>query len=97
MCSPPDLWNPLDGMHRTVKLDVHTMIGPTAFPCFRRKHYKKFQNYRAGKFLVALGREAKLFIRNISDYRKLSRDKVQNAYHSRITAIPRGVDQESSA
>ena len=83
----PDLRNPFLGVHHTVTLDGHSMIGPTAIPCFWREHYRGVENFRFGEFLEVVSREAELFLRNDFGFRKLAWSEMQKIYRPRIVEL----------
>ena len=67
----PNLLNPFLGVHYTVTSHNHFKIGPTSIPAFWRENYKGFRNFNLKEFFEILYYEAKLFITNSFNFRRL--------------------------
>ena len=74
----PNLANPFLGVHYTVTVDGDIKIGPTAIPAFWRENYRGFDNFNFSEMIEILYYEAKLFILNSFNFRKLALSEVKN-------------------
>lgn len=73
----PNLGNPFLGVHFTKTVDQSIKIGPTAIPAFWRENYRGLENFRFGEFLSILYYEAKLFITNSFNFRRLAFEEIK--------------------
>jgi len=79
----PNLANPFLGVHYTVTVDGDIKIGPTAIPAFWRENYRGFDNFNFSEMIEILYYEAKLFILNSFNFRKLALSEMKN-YSSKV-------------
>lgn len=79
----PNLANPFLGVHYTITSDGSIKIGPTAIPAFWRENYESFKNFSLKEMVEILYYEAKLFILNSFNFRKLAIEEMQN-YSSKV-------------
>ncbi|MDF2722844.1 MAG: fad dependent oxidoreductase [Paenibacillus sp.] len=73
----PDLKNPFLGVHFTKTVDGSIKIGPTAIPAFWRENYKGMQRFKLSEFLQIIYYEAKLFLTNSFNFRKLAFEEIK--------------------
>jgi L-2-hydroxyglutarate oxidase LhgO len=74
----PNLANPFLGVHYTVTVDGDIKIGPTAIPAFWRENYRGFDNFNFFEMIEILYYEAKLFVLNSFNFRKLALSEIKN-------------------
>ena len=73
----PNLRNPFLGVHFTKTVDGRVKIGPTAIPAFWRENYDLAGRFDAGEFLAITAREAKLFVLNRFNFRRLAFEEMR--------------------
>ncbi|RFU64591.1 L-2-hydroxyglutarate oxidase [Bacillus sp. V59.32b] len=95
----PNLENPFLGVHFTKTVDGTIKIGPTAIPALWRENYGGFANFKLKEFATILYYEAKLFILNAFNFRRLAFEemkKYQKSYFSRLAVnLVKTLDRES--
>lgn len=74
----PNLANPFLGVHYTVTVDGSIKIGPTAIPAFWRENYKGLEGFNLKEFVEVIFYEAKLFLKNSFNFRKLALNEMKN-------------------
>lgn len=74
----PNLNNPFLGIHYTITVDGNIKIGPTAIPAFWRENYSGFDNFNIFEMFEILYYEARLFILNSFNFRRLALSEVKN-------------------
>ncbi|TMV48597.1 L-2-hydroxyglutarate oxidase [Paenibacillus mesophilus] len=73
----PNLNNPFLGVHFTKTVDGSIKIGPTAIPAFWRENYKGFQQFDLMEFIQIMYYEAKLFLTNSFQFRRLAFEEMK--------------------
>ena len=73
----PNLLNPFLGVHFTKTVDGHVKIGPTAIPAFWRENYDFGNRFSLREFGDILSREAKLFLLNRFNFRRLAFEEMR--------------------
>jgi L-2-hydroxyglutarate oxidase len=73
----PNLKNPFLGVHFTKTVDNVIKIGPTAIPAFWRENYAGFDRFKFGELLQIGYYQAKLFIKNSFNFRKLAIEEMK--------------------
>ncbi len=73
----PNLRNPFLGVHFTKTVDGHVKIGPTAIPAFWRENYDFAGRFNLREFGEILSREAKLFLLNRFNFRRLAFEEMR--------------------
>lgn len=73
----PNLLNPFLGVHFTKTVDGHVKIGPTAIPAFWRENYDFGHRFSLREFGEILSREAKLFLLNRFNFRRLAFEEMR--------------------
>lgn len=73
----PNLNNPFLGVHFTKTVNDEVKIGPTAIPAFWREHYRGFSRFSLSEFAEVLFWEAKLFLRNTFNFRRLALNEMK--------------------
>jgi (S)-2-hydroxyglutarate dehydrogenase len=73
----PNLRNPFLGVHFTKTVDGHVKIGPTAIPAFWRENYDFSNRFQFSEFSEILAREAKLFLLNRFNFRRLAFEEMR--------------------
>ena len=79
----PNLANPFLGVHYTVTVDDSIKIGPTAIPAFWRENYKGLEGFNLKEFIEVIFYEAKLFLKNSFNFRKLALNEMKN-YNKKV-------------
>lgn len=94
----PNLGNPFLGVHYTKTVDGSIKIGPTAIPAFWRENYSGFRGFRLKEFLQIVGYEAKLFITNSFQFRRLAFEEMRKYMKSYFIGLGksmvRGIDSD---
>jgi L-2-hydroxyglutarate oxidase len=73
----PNLENPFLGVHFTKTVDGSIKIGPTAIPAFWRENYSGLRGFKLSEFAQVLFYEAKLFITNSFQFRRLALEEMR--------------------
>jgi L-2-hydroxyglutarate oxidase LhgO len=73
----PNLRNPFLGVHFTKTVDGHVKIGPTAIPAFWRENYEFSRRFNLRELGEILSREAKLFLLNRFNFRRLAFEEMR--------------------
>jgi len=73
----PNLLNPFLGVHFTKTVDGHVKIGPTAIPAFWRENYDFGNRFSLRELGEILSREAKLFLLNRFNFRRLAFEEMR--------------------
>ena len=73
----PNLRNPFLGVHFTKTVDGHVKIGPTAIPAFWRENYDFGSRFSLRELGETLSREAKLFLLNRFNFRRLAIEEMR--------------------
>lgn len=73
----PNLLNPFLGVHFTKTVDGHVKIGPTAIPAFWRENYDFGNRFSLRELAEILSREAKLFLLNRFNFRRLAFEEMR--------------------
>ncbi|OHB98956.1 MAG: FAD-dependent oxidoreductase [Planctomycetes bacterium RIFCSPLOWO2_12_38_17] len=73
----PNLANPFLGVHFTRTVDGKVKIGPTAIPALWRENYQGLSNFNLGEFLETIFTDAKLFINDNFNFRKLALEEIK--------------------
>ena len=73
----PNLLNPFLGVHFTKTVDGHVKIGPTAIPAFWRENYDFGSRFSLRELGETLSREAKLFLLNRFNFRRLAIEEMR--------------------
>ncbi|MBF0705408.1 L-2-hydroxyglutarate oxidase [Alkalihalobacillus hwajinpoensis] len=76
----PNLANPFLGVHFTKTVDGTIKIGPTAIPALWRENYRGLENFKLKEFFSILYYEAKLFITNSFNFRRLAFEEIKKYY-----------------
>lgn len=76
----PNLANPFLGVHFTKTVDGTIKIGPTAIPALWRENYRGFENFKLKELLSIFYYEAKLFITNSFNFRRLAFEEIKKYY-----------------
>ncbi len=76
----PDLNNPFLGVHYTKTVDGKVKIGPSATPAFWRENYTGLKNFRLSEFTEIINYEARMFLSNSSNFRKLTFEEIKKHY-----------------
>lgn len=82
----PDLNYPFLGVHFTTTVDGHAKIGPTALPAFWREQYG-FKNFHLSEFVDISLRQAKMFFKNDSQFRKLAISELAKYSRRRLVKL----------
>ena len=85
----PNLRNPFLGVHFTKTVDGHVKIGPTAIPAFWRENYDFANRFNLPEFGEILSREAKLFLLNRFNFRRLAFEEMRKYQRSFFIAQSR--------
>lgn len=97
----PDINNPFLGVHVTVDVNGNVKIGPTAIPAFWRENYNGFRNFSLGELMKILGMEAKLFVSDRFNFRKLALEETSKIYRRKLVSLAsrlvRGIKPEDFA
>ena len=78
----PNLRNPFLGVHFTKTVDGHVKIGPTAIPAFWRENYDFSNRFSLPEFSEIVAREAKLFLLNRFNFRRLAFEEMRKYQRS---------------
>ncbi|HHT9151766.1 MAG TPA: L-2-hydroxyglutarate oxidase, partial [Candidatus Wujingus californicus] len=73
----PNLANPFLGVHFTMTVDGKVKIGPTAIPALWRENYQGLSNFNFSEFLETIFTDAKLFINDNFNFRKLALEEIK--------------------
>ncbi|MFC5472189.1 L-2-hydroxyglutarate oxidase [Cohnella suwonensis] len=73
----PNLNNPFLGVHFTKTVDNSIKIGPTAIPALWRENYSGLHRFKSSEFIQILYYEAKLFLKNSFNFRRLALEEVK--------------------
>lgn len=73
----PNLKNPFLGVHFTLTVNNDIKIGPTAIPAFWRENYQGLQGFRLNEMAEILAQEARLFVQNSFDFRRLAMEEMK--------------------
>lgn len=73
----PNPVNPFLGVHFTKMADGGIKIGPTATPAFWRENYAGWQNFKLREFVNILYYQARLFISNSFQFRRLALEEAK--------------------
>ncbi len=76
----PDLDNPFLGVHYTKTVDGKVKIGPSATPTFWRENYSGMKNFRPSEFAEIINYEARMFLSNSSNFRKLTFEEIKKHF-----------------
>ncbi|MEK6253860.1 MAG: FAD-dependent oxidoreductase [Gemmatimonadales bacterium] len=85
----PVLENPFLGVHWTTTVDGGVKIGPTAIPALWREHYRGMTNMKFAEMLEIGIREADMWLRNSSGFRRLAWLELRKQGMRRLLAIAR--------
>ncbi len=80
----PDLGMPFLGVHLTVAVDGHGMIGPTALPALWREQYRGLANFDLREFLEVVGREGYLFALDRAGFRGQALRELPKLFRRRL-------------
>lgn len=83
----PNLNNPFLGVHFTKTVDGAIKIGPTAIPAFWRENYGGWSRFRLGEFLQIMYYEAKLFLTNAFQFRRLAFEEMKKYNKSNFIGL----------
>lgn len=83
----PDLATPFLGVHLTVAVDGHVTIGPTAVPALWREQYGWLDNFRVGEFLEIARLEAKMFVLDRAQFRRVALHEIPKYYRPRLVGM----------
>lgn len=73
----PDLEKPFLGVHVTVTVHGHALLGPTAVPALWREQYDGLDGFRPLEALGILATEGRLFLTNAFGFRDLALEEIR--------------------
>lgn len=87
----PNLLNPFLGVHYTLTVHNRVNLGPTSIPAFWRENYSGFGRFKWGEFLQILYYEAKLFLLNSFNFRKLAIHEIRKYNRKHFVGLARNL------
>ncbi len=89
----PKLENPFLGVHYTITVDGEVKIGPTAIPAFWRENYRGLNNFRIDELTEILYYEAKLFLTDSFNFRRLALEEFRKYSKSHLANLAKSMVQ----
>ncbi|MUP37059.1 L-2-hydroxyglutarate oxidase [Labilibaculum euxinus] len=93
----PNLLNPFLGVHYTLTVHNRVNLGPTSIPAFWRENYSGFEGFKWGEFLQILYYEAKLFLFNSFNFRKLAIHEIRKYNRKHFVGLAKDLTHSCKA